>query len=189
MTVIKNLGRHIVVLEVVVHVDKDVVVQESEQARTGTLPKNLIARLSRAGSLGGQGSEASAHASNVRAKLALGMAESSNTEGEERGLLSRSTWVWECVCQRMESSYIGAEERRREWTWTLLTTIIPIKRQSRSQLASGAARRASARACGTPFSFYQLHKWSTVGPPFKLVKILIDFQCGLESLAFILWTF
>jgi hypothetical protein len=93
MTVIKNLGRHIVVLEVVVHVDKDVVVQESEQARTGTLPKNLIARLSRAGSLGGQGSEASAHASNVRAKLALGMAESSNTEGEERGLLSRSTWV------------------------------------------------------------------------------------------------
>jgi hypothetical protein len=53
----------------------------------------------------------------------------------------------------------------------------------------GAARRASARACGTPFSFYQLHKWSTIGPPFKLVKILIDFQCGIESLAFILWTF
>jgi hypothetical protein len=49
----------------------------------------------------------------------------------------------------------------------------------------GLARRASARACGTPFSFYQLHKWSTVGPPFKLVKILIDFQCGIESLAFI----
>jgi hypothetical protein len=46
-----------------------------------------------------------------------------------------------------------------------------------------------ARACGTPFSFYQLHKWSTIGPPFKLVKILIDFQCGIESLAFILWTF
>jgi hypothetical protein len=42
-----------------------------------------------------------------------------------------------------------------------------------------------ARACGTPFSFYQLHKWSTVGPPFKLVKILIDFQCRIESLAFI----
>jgi hypothetical protein len=74
-------------------VDKDVVVQESEQARTGTLPKNLIARLSRAGSLGGRGSEATAHASSVRAKLALRMAESSNTEGEERGLLSRSTWV------------------------------------------------------------------------------------------------
>jgi hypothetical protein len=53
----------------------------------------------------------------------------------------------------------------------------------------GAARRASARTCGTPVSFYQLHKWSTVGPPFKLVKILIDFQCGIESLAFILWTF
>jgi hypothetical protein len=49
----------------------------------------------------------------------------------------------------------------------------------------GSARRASARACGTPFSFYQLHKWSTVGPPFKLVKILIDFQCGIDSLAFI----
>jgi hypothetical protein len=26
----------------------------------------------------------------------------------------------------------------------------------------GPARRASARACGTPFSFYQLHKWSTL---------------------------
>jgi hypothetical protein len=65
----------------------------SEQARTGTLPKNLIGRLSRAGSLGRRGSEATAHASSVRAKLALGMAESSNTEVEERGLLSRSTWV------------------------------------------------------------------------------------------------
>jgi hypothetical protein len=42
-----------------------------------------------------------------------------------------------------------------------------------------------ARVCGTPFSFYQLHKLSTVGPPFKLVKILIDFQCGIKSLAFI----
>jgi hypothetical protein len=80
----------------------------SEQARMGTLPKNLIGRLSRAGSLGRQGSEATAHASSVRAKLALGMAESSNTEGEERDLLSRST----CLCQRRESSYIGAEERR-----------------------------------------------------------------------------
>jgi hypothetical protein len=49
----------------------------------------------------------------------------------------------------------------------------------------GSERRASARACGTPFSFYQLHKWSTVGPPFKSVKILIDFQCGIKSLAFI----
>jgi hypothetical protein len=33
----------------------------------------------------------------------------------------------------------------------------------------------------------------TSGPPlvhpFKLVKILIGFQCGIESLAFILWTF
>jgi hypothetical protein len=51
----------------------------------------------------------------------------------------------------------------------------------------GRGERAHAR--GTPFSFYQLHKWSTLGPPFKLVKILIDFQCGIESLAFILWTF
>jgi hypothetical protein len=83
----------VVVLEVVVHVDKDVVVQENEQARMGTLPKILIVCLSRAGSLGGRGSEATAHASSVRAKLALGMTESSNTEGEERGLLSRSTWV------------------------------------------------------------------------------------------------
>jgi hypothetical protein len=82
----------VVVLEVVVHVE-DVVVLESEQARMGTLPKNLITRLSRARSLGRRGSEATAHASSVRAKLALGMAESSNTEGEERGLLSRSTWV------------------------------------------------------------------------------------------------
>jgi hypothetical protein len=65
----------------------------SEQARTGMLPKNLIGRLSRARSLGRRGSEATAHTSRVRAKLALGMAESSNTEGEERGLLNRSTWV------------------------------------------------------------------------------------------------
>jgi hypothetical protein len=49
--------------------------------------------------------------------------------------------------------------------------------------------RARAPECGTPFSFYQLHKWSTIGPPFKLVKILIGFQCGIESLAFILCTF
>jgi hypothetical protein len=62
-------------LKVVVHVDRDVDVQESEQARMGTPPKNLIVRLSRAGSLGGRGSEATAHASSVRAKLALGMAE------------------------------------------------------------------------------------------------------------------
>jgi hypothetical protein len=44
----------------------------------------------------------------------------------------------------------------------------------------GAARPASARACGMPFSFYQLHKWSTIGPPFKLVKILIAFNAGLN---------
>jgi hypothetical protein len=53
--------------------------------------------------------------------------------------------------------------------------------------AHGPARRGErARACGTPFSFYQLHKWSTIGPPFKLViKILIGFQCGIESLTLI----
>jgi hypothetical protein len=45
--------------------------------------------------------------------------------------------------------------------------------------------RARALACGTPFYFYQLHKWFTVGPPFKSVKILIDFQCGIKSLTFI----
>jgi hypothetical protein len=57
---------------------------------------------------------------------------------------------------------------------------------SRSRPGEASER---ARACGTPFSFYQLHKWSTIGLPFKLVKILIGFQCGIESLAFILWTF
>jgi hypothetical protein len=93
LEVVVHVDEDVVILEVVVHVDEDVVVQESEQARTGTLPKNLIACLFRAGSLGRRGSEATAHASSVRAKLALGMAESSNTEGEERGLLSRSTWV------------------------------------------------------------------------------------------------
>jgi hypothetical protein len=93
LEVVVHVDEDVVVLEVVVHVDEDVVVLESEQARTGTPPKNLIARLSRAGSLGSRGSEATAHASSVRAQLALGMAESSNTEGEERGLLSRSTWV------------------------------------------------------------------------------------------------
>jgi hypothetical protein len=65
----------------------------SEKVRTGTLPKNLIGCLSRAGSLGRRGSEATTHASRVHAKLALGMEESSNTEGEERDLLNRSTWV------------------------------------------------------------------------------------------------
>jgi hypothetical protein len=65
-------------------VDRNVDVQESEQADTDTLPKNLIAHLSRAGSLGGRGSEATTHASSVRTKLAFGMAESRNTEGEER---------------------------------------------------------------------------------------------------------
>jgi hypothetical protein len=63
---------------------------------------------------------------------------------------------------------------------------------SRHDTPTPTARRGEAseraRVCGTPFSFYQLHKWSTIGPPFKLVKILIDFQCGIESLAFILWT-
>jgi hypothetical protein len=98
LEVVVHVDEDVVVLEVVVHEDEDVVVLEvvvlgSEQARTGTLPKNLIARLSRAGSLGRRGLEATAHASSVRAKLALGMAESSKTEGEERGLLSRSTWV------------------------------------------------------------------------------------------------
>jgi hypothetical protein len=56
----------------------------------------------------------------------------------------------------------------------------------------GATARRGERArarVARPFSFYQLHKWSTVGPPFKLVKILIGFQCGIESLTFILWTF
>jgi hypothetical protein len=72
-------------LEVVVLADRDEDVQKSEQARTGTLPKNLIARLS-------------------RAKLALGMAESSNTEGEERGLLSGQEYlsVRVCICARGE---------------------------------------------------------------------------------------
>jgi hypothetical protein len=37
----------------------------SEQARTGTLPKKLIGRLSRAGSLGRRGSEATAHTSRA----------------------------------------------------------------------------------------------------------------------------
>jgi hypothetical protein len=51
--------------------------------------------------------------------------------------------------------------------------------------AHGPARRGDReRACGTPFSFYQLHKWYTVDPPFKSVKILIDFKCGIKSLAF-----
>jgi hypothetical protein len=44
--------------------------------------------------------------------------------------------------------------------------------------------RARARvARPSPFTNF------TSGPPFKLVKILIGFQCGIESLAFILWAF
>jgi hypothetical protein len=75
----------VVVLEVVVHVE-DVVVLESEQVRTGTLPKNLVARLSRAGSLGRRGSEATAHASSVHTKLALGMAENSKRSPKQEYL-------------------------------------------------------------------------------------------------------
>jgi hypothetical protein len=53
--------------------------------------------------------------------------------------------------------------------------------RSRHAHAHGPARRGErARARGTPFSFYQLHKWSTIGPPFKLVKILIGFHAGLN---------
>jgi hypothetical protein len=102
----------IVLLEVVVHVDEDVVVLGSEQARTGTLPKNLIVRLSRAGSLGRRGSEATAHASSVRANLALGMAESSNTEGEERrfgGNCSRK----QCACKSCVGNGREQQHRRR----------------------------------------------------------------------------
>jgi hypothetical protein len=61
-------------------------------------------------------------------------------------------------------------------------------RHDTTRLASATAMawhgKASERARHA-FSFYQLHKWSTVGAPFKLVKILIDFQCRIESLAFI----
>jgi hypothetical protein len=53
---------------------------------------------------------------------------------------------------------------------------------SRPRPQPGPARHGER---GTPCSFYQLHKWSAVGPPFKSVKILIDFQCGIESLALI----
>jgi hypothetical protein len=85
------------------------------------------------------------------------------------------------LCQRRESSYIGVEERREG-----------MNLDAADRLASATARPGeaseSARAWHA-FSFYQLHKWSTVGPPFKLVKILIDFQCGIESISFILWTF
>jgi hypothetical protein len=57
LEVVVHVDEDIVVPEVVVHEDEDVVVLGSEQARTGTLPKNLIARLSRAGSLGRRGEE------------------------------------------------------------------------------------------------------------------------------------
>jgi hypothetical protein len=48
--------------------------------------------------------------------------------------------------------------------------------RSRSRSRHDTTRHASprlghARACGTPFSFYQLHKWSTVGPPFNYLFI------------------
>jgi hypothetical protein len=87
-------------------VDRDVDVEESEQARMGTLPKKLITCLSRAGSLGGRGSEATAHASSVRAKLALGMEESSNTEGEERSPKEEYLGVRMCICARGGSPLI-----------------------------------------------------------------------------------
>jgi hypothetical protein len=58
---------------------------------------------------------------------------------------------------------------------------------SRSRHASPTVRRGERERArvARPFSFYQLHKWYTVGPTFKSVKILIDFQCGNKSLAFI----
>jgi hypothetical protein len=45
--------------------------------------------------------------------------------------------------------------------------------------------RRGERARVTPFSLYHIYKWSTVGTPFKSVKILIDFQCDIKSLTFI----
>jgi hypothetical protein len=50
----------------------------------------------------------------------------------------------------------------------------------------GEASERARVARPSPFTNF------TSGPPlvpFKLVKILIGFQCGIESLAFILWTF
>jgi hypothetical protein len=55
-------------------VDRDVDVQESEQARTGTLPKTFISHLSRAGSLGGQGRSQSRLVSTRHASARRGTA-------------------------------------------------------------------------------------------------------------------
>jgi tRNA(Arg) A34 adenosine deaminase TadA len=77
LEVVVHVDKDVVILEVVVHEDEDIVVLESEQARMG--------------------SEATAHASSVRAKLALGMAESSNTEGLD---------VRMCICARGGSPLI-----------------------------------------------------------------------------------
>jgi hypothetical protein len=54
----------------------------------------------------------------------------------------------------------------------------------------GAARQASARArVARPSPFTNFTSGPPLVHPFKLVKIFIGFQCGIESLAFILWTF
>jgi hypothetical protein len=56
-----------------------------------TLPKNLIALLSRAGTSTGNDSGGTALAGDGRAAPVMGMREKQKIEGEVRGLLSRGT--------------------------------------------------------------------------------------------------
>jgi hypothetical protein len=46
----------------------------------------------------------------------------------------------------------------------------------------GPARRASARACGSPSSSYRLHKRCIRSPPFKSVEILLNSRYGIKPL-------
>jgi hypothetical protein len=39
-----------------------------------------------------------------------------------------------------------------------------------------------ARACGIPVFFFQLHRRCTRSPPNKLVRILFNYQCGINHL-------
>jgi hypothetical protein len=160
------LAEDVVVLEVVVLADRDVDVQKS--------PKNLIARLSRAGSLGVGNVYLCQRGVPESLRMCICARGRSPSRIARRwecvSVPERSTWKLENVylCQRKESSYIGAEERRREWTCTLLTTIILIKRQLPVTAVfndTPTARRASARVWHAllllPTS-QVVHHWSTL---------------------------
>ena len=202
------------------------------------LPKNLIARLSRAGSQGEQGFGGLLTLILCAQKLALGNSVVVATgEGEERSRVASVLWcrmdegngtpyivtqVLRFVEPGHHQSHLGDAVMAINYTFN--RTINCCQRQNSHHAAPhrtctsrpaahahahayrpsgrpsvraaprlglglglghgparpGAARRASARACGSPSSSYRLHKWCTRSPPFKSVEILLNSLYGIK---------